>query len=180
MSVHPDQVLEDLPKSLGLLVLVGVPGAGKTTVGKQLASQWGVTFFDSDEEIVARTGSSVSQLFIEKGEPFFREVERDVVASGLNRSDGVYALGGGAVLDSRTRDLLKGARVCWLKVSATVAAKRVGLDKPRPVLVGNVRSQMVRLLNDREPLYQEVATFSVETDDKSPHEVALEVVKKNL
>lgn len=161
-------------------MLVGVPGAGKTTIGKLLATQSGLSFFDSDEEIVARTGSSVSQLFIEKGEPFFREVEREVVTSGLKRSDGVYALGGGAVLDPNTRQLLKTANVCWLRVSAPVAAKRVGLDQPRPVLVGNVRSQMVRLLNDREPLYAQVATFSVDTDDRTPDEVVVEVMKKNI
>jgi len=163
----------------GLLVLVGVPGAGKTTIGKELARQTGVDFFDSDEEIVERTGSSVSHLFIEKGEPFFRQIERDVVAEGLKRSDGVYALGGGAVLDPATRELLKGVNVCWLKVSAPVAAKRVGLDQPRPVLGGNVRSQMVKLLNEREPFYKEVATFSVDTDEKAPSEVVLDVMAKN-
>ena len=163
----------------GLLVLVGVPGAGKTTIGKELASQTGVDFFDSDEEIVERTGSSVSHLFIEKGEPFFRQIERQVVSEGLKRSDGVYALGGGAVLDRATRELLKGVNVCWLKVSAPVAAKRVGLDQPRPVLMGNVRSQMVKLLNEREPFYKEVATFSVDTDEKAPSEVVLDVMAKN-
>jgi shikimate kinase len=158
-------------------VLVGVPGAGKTTIGKLLAIEMGSEFFDSDEEVAAQTGSSISSLFIEKGEPFFREIEREVIARGLERSSGVYALGGGAVLDPSTRELLKPKRVCWLGVSARVAAKRVGLDQPRPVLVGNVRAQMVKLLNDREPLYAEVATFTVVTDELSPSEVVREVMR---
>jgi shikimate kinase len=162
---------------LNQLVLVGVPGAGKTTIGKLLATEMGSEFFDSDEEVVAQTGSSVFSLFIEKGEPLFREIEREVIARGLERSSGVYALGGGAVLDPSTRELLKHKRVCWLGVSARVAAKRVGLDQPRPVLAGNVRAQMVKLLNEREPLYKEVATFTVVTDELSPSEVVREVMQ---
>jgi shikimate kinase len=156
---------------------VGVPGAGKTTIGKLLAAEMGSEFFDSDEEVVAQTGASVSSLFIEKGEAFFREIEREVIARGLERQSGVYALGGGAVLDRSTRELLKSERVCWLGVSARVAAKRVGFDQPRPVLVGNVRAQMVKLFNEREPLYAEVATFTVVTDELSPSEVVREVMR---
>jgi shikimate kinase len=157
------------------VVLVGVPGSGKTTVGLLLADRLKVNFRDTDHDIEQSQGRSVSDIFVESGEAFFRELERAAVADALRQHDGVLALGGGAVLDSTTRELLKSHPTVWLKVSAAQGAHRVGMDVPRPVLLGNVRSRLSTLLTERGPLYQEVASFTVETDSREPATVADEI-----
>jgi shikimate kinase len=159
----------------GPIVLIGAPGSGKSTVGAVLAEQLGVTFHDVDSVIVERVGKPVAEIFADDGEPVFRDLEEQVTAELLNRS-GVLALGGGAVLSPRTRAALRGRRVVWLRVGLPAAVKRVGLDTARPLLLGNVRGRLLALLNERAPLYAEVATQVVDTDDRSPAEVAAQIV----
>ena len=153
------------------VVLVGPPGAGKSTVGRQLAERLGVGFRDTDDDVVATTGSSVADLFVEHGEEHFRELEREAVRTALESHEGVLALGGGAVLDPGTRALLAGHFVVHLDVTLTDAAARVGLNRDRPLLVGNVRAQLKALLDQRRPYYAEVAVVSISTDGRSADEV---------
>jgi len=157
------------------VVLVGAPGAGKTTVGRLLADLLGVGFRDTDEDIEAGTGSAVTDLFIDVGEASFRELERDAVAAALTGADGVLALGGGAVADATTRAALAGHRVVYLEVTAPTAGERVGLARSRPLLLGNVRGQLRALLDARRPLYEQVATVTVDTEGRTPAEVATAV-----
>jgi shikimate kinase len=157
------------------VVLIGAPGAGKTTVGRLLAAQWGTGFRDTDLDVEATAGMPVSDIFIDQGEERFRELEREAVLLALAEHDGVLSVGGGAVLDPPTRAALSGHRVAYLVVSPAAAAKRVGLARDRPLLVGAPRQQLGALLKARAPLYTEVATVLVETDDRSPEDVAAAV-----
>lgn len=154
------------------VVLVGVPGSGKTTVGTLLAARLGVAFRDTDQDVEVSQGKPVAEIFVDSGEPFFRALEKDAVALALREHDGVLSLGGGAVLDAGTRALLVDQPTVWLQVGAAAGAKRVGLDVPRPVLLGNVRGRLAALLTERGPLYAEVARLAVDTEDRSPDEVA--------
>lgn len=158
------------------VVLVGVPGSGKSTVGTLLAELLAVTFRDTDRDIEASAGKSVSDIFVDSGEPVFRALERVAVATALEEHDGVLALGGGAVLDAGTRALLRERPTVWLQVGAAAGAHRVGLDVPRPVLLGNVRGRLAALVAERAPLYAEVARVVVDTDGRTPAEVADVVV----
>jgi shikimate kinase len=158
------------------VVLVGVPGSGKTTVGTLLALQLDVGFRDTDQDVERSEGKPVPDIFVDSGEPYFRELECRAVAAALRDHDGVLALGGGAVLDAGTRSLLLDRPTVWLKVGAAAGAKRVGLDVPRPVLLGNVRGRMAALVAERAPLYAEVARLTVDTDGLDPQAVADAVV----
>ncbi len=150
-------------------------GSGKTTVGKRLAKGWGVGFRDTDHDIEAREQRPVSEIFIDSGEPHFRALERDAVLLALNEHDGVLALGGGAVMDPTTRDALTGRPVVFLKVGLSAAADRVGLGVSRPLLLGNVRGQIKKLLDERTPIYASVARWEVQTDDLHPGEVVARI-----
>jgi shikimate kinase len=158
-------------------VLVGAPGAGKTTVGELLAAALGVEFRDTDADVVAAAGKPVSDIFVDDGEDVFRALERAAVAVALTDFDGVLALGGGAVLADETRSRLRGHTVVHLSVDLSDAVNRVGLGVGRPLLAINPRATLKHLLDQRRPLYQEVATFTVVTDGRDPAEVAEEIVK---
>ncbi len=150
------------------VVLVGPPGAGKTSVGRRLASRWDVGFRDTDADIEKVTGSSVPDLFIDRGEQAFRELEKTAVAEALAEHDGVLALGGGSILDESTRGLLAQHCVVFLDVGVAQAARRVGFARDRPLLLGNPRAQWMQLMAARRGFYEEVATFTVSTDVGSP------------
>jgi shikimate kinase len=154
-----------------VVVLVGPPAAGKTTVGRLLAERLGVDFVDSDDLVVERAGKPVSEIFVDEGEDAFRALEADAVAEGLGR-DGVLALGGGAVLSAATRERLAGQPVVFLAAGVPTSATRVGLNRDRPLLLGNPRQMLRALLDARLPLYEEVAAATVVTDELSPDEVA--------
>jgi len=156
------------------IVLVGAPGSGKSTVGPLLAEALGVAYADVDAVVEERAGKSVAEIFADDGEPAFRALEEATTAELLG-SPGVLALGGGAVLSTRVRSALRGHRVVWLQVSAATAVKRVGLNEARPLLLGNVRGRLIKLLNERTPLYAEVATETVDTDDAEPAEVVARI-----
>jgi shikimate kinase len=156
-------------------VLVGPMGAGKTTVAGLLAEAWGTTARDTDQDVEAAEGRTISDIFVDSGEPAFRALERAAVAEALATHDGVLALGGGAVLDPDTRALLAGHRVVFLRVGLADAVKRVGLGSARPLLLGNVRGRIKALLDERTPVYESVATLVVDTDGRSPEEVADEI-----
>lgn len=157
------------------VVLVGPMGAGKSTVAALLADAWGLPVRDTDQDIVAAEGRSVADIFVDDGEARFRALERDAVAEAVTGHDGILALGGGAVLDPSTRQVLRGHRVVFLSVGLAEAVKRVGLGTARPLLLGNVRARVKALLDERLPVYREVATITVDTDGKTAEEVAHEV-----
>ena len=156
-------------------VLIGPMGAGKTTVAGILAELWGVAARDTDRDVEAAEGRSISDIFVDSGEAEFRRLERAAVAEALGAHDGVLALGGGAVLDPGTRELLAGHEVVFLRVGLSDAVKRVGLGSARPLLLGNVRGQIKALLDERTPVYESVATVVVDTDGRTPEDVAVEI-----
>ncbi len=160
-----------------LAVLVGPPGAGKSTVGALLARRLDVGLRDTDADIVAATGQEISEIFVDHGEARFRELEREAVRTALRAHTGVLALGGGAVLDPDTRRLLREHRVVHLDVGLADAARRVGLDTSRPLLLGNVRGRLKALLDERTPLYREVAALTVDTSGRTPDDVADEIAQ---
>ena len=157
------------------VVLVGAMGAGKTTVGELLAKRWGTELRDTDRDIEDAQGRTISEIFVDDGEARFRELERAAVEEALHSHSGVLALGGGAVMDPKTREALVGQRVVFLHVGLADAVRRVGLGTARPLLLGNVRAQVKALLDQRLPVYRSVATVTVSTDGKPPKAVADEV-----
>ena len=157
------------------MVLVGPPGAGKTTVGRLLARRLGLGFTDVDALIVERAGKPIADMFTEDGEDAFRALERAVVAEALTATDGVLALGGGSVLAAVTRERLRGHRVVHLKVGLADGIRRTGMSTARPLLAGvNPRATFKALLDARAPLYREVATVEIETSKQSPNQVVAE------
>ena len=163
---------------MATIVLVGVPGAGKTTVGKLLAKDLGVEFFDSDQVIEKKAGKSVSDIFTQDGEPNFRKLEHDVIMELLDSSNVVVALGGGSLGNDDTRAKVKDATTVWLVAGLAQAVDRVGMNRNRPLLLGNVRGQLADLMTAREPLYKEVASIAVDTSKLIPSEVAAEIVSE--
>lgn len=157
------------------VVLVGPMGAGKSTVGDLLARAWGASVRDTDTDVEAAEGRTVADIFVDSGEEYFREREHAAVVTALAEHDGVLSLGGGAVLDPRTREALRGHRVVFLQVGLSDAVKRVGLGSSRPLLLGNVRGRVKQLLDERLPIYTALATIVVETDGKDVDQVADEV-----
>ena len=163
-----------------VLVLVGSPGAGKSSVGRRVSERLGVPFIDTDHAIEAAAGMSVSDIFVTLGEEEFRRLEAQAVATAVADSDGVVALGGGAVMREETREVLAGQRIVWLKVGVPDAANRVGLNQARPLLLGNVRGTLMSLLEQRNPVYEALATNVVDTSGRNLREVTeavLEIVR---
>jgi len=160
-----------------LAVIVGPPGAGKSTVAAILACQLGVAVRDTDEDVERVAGKRVADIFIDDGEPVFRELERAAVAAALAEHDGVLALGGGAVIDPLTEAALAGHPVVFLDVRIADAAQRIGFNRDRPLLVGNPRARWMTLMEARRPIYERVARVRVATDGRTPDEVADEIVE---
>lgn len=160
------------------IVLIGPPGAGKSSVGALLAAELGVPFADTDDFVADAAGKPVGDVFVDDGEQAFRDMERLAVASAIEavRSDGgVVALGSGAVLDPDTRGLLAGHVIVYLEADFTAIARRAGMDKPRVVIPGNPRGMLRSMLAERHPVYAELAAITVPTDDMAPEEVAADL-----
>ena len=163
-----------------IAIMVGAPGAGKTTVGQALADLLGVPFADTDALVEAAAGKPIPEIFFDDGEPVFRELEVAAIGGALGSFDGVLALGGGAVTSVSTRALLvahgtAGGTVVWLDVDLPSAAKRVGLSRDRPILGVNPRAMLRQMLEVRAPLYAEVATATVPTGGREPDDVVADV-----
>jgi shikimate kinase len=160
-----------------LIVLVGPMGSGKSTFGELLAERLGVPYRDTDADIVAAQGREIADIFVDEGELYFRELERQAVRAAVAEHPGVLALGGGAILDDSTRELLAGLPVVYLSLDVEEAVRRVGLNQARPLLAVNPRRQWRELMDARRHLYTEVARVVVATDDRTPEEVAQAVLE---
>ena len=162
------------------LVLIGPPGCGKSTVGAALANKLSIEFVDTDNQIETSYGRKISDIFVDKGEAFFRELEFAALAESLQISDCVLSLGGGAPIAPRAQELLKSCAspIFFLDVSLAVAAPRVGFNRDRPLLLSNPRAQWQALAETRRPIYESLATFVIKVDSMSVEEVVNEIVAK--
>lgn len=151
-------------------ILIGPPGAGKTTVGRRLADVLHLPFRDTDADIAERAGKSIAEIFVEDGEPIFRQFEASAVKDAIREHEGVLALGGGAVMDPQTQSAisLSGSPVVYLSVTITAASSRIGFNRDRPLLLVNPRAQWISLLEKRKPIYESLASVEVQTDEISP------------
>jgi shikimate kinase len=165
-------VVNPAPRTRPVAVVVGPPGAGKTTVGRALAARLGVGFHDVDAAIEAAQGRPISDIFVDDGEAFFRDLERAEVARSLAEETGVVSLGGGAVMDPLTEESLAGHVVVFLDVAIADASKRIGFDRSRPLLSVNPRASWVAMMNHRRPTYERIATLRVDTAGRTADEVA--------
>jgi shikimate kinase len=156
-------------------VIVGPPGAGKTTIGQAVAALLGVDFADTDHLIEERAGKPIPEIFFDDGEDAFRALERKTIAEALGSFPGVLALGGGSILHEGTRDSLREHTVVFLSVELSDAVKRVGLGAGRPLLSVNPRATLKYLMEQRRPLYASVATHTIATDARTPEEIAAEL-----
>lgn len=157
---------------------MGPPGSGKSTVGKYLSKELGLSFIDTDRLIEDKEGRSISEIFLADGEGGFRAIEKEIVLDVLKMEDCVIALGGGSVLDLDVqRELSECADVVFLDVSISNAAPRLGFNKERPLLMGNPRQQWLQLMEKRREIYESLATRTVSTDNRKPNEVAHEIAQ---
>ena len=162
------------------IVLIGPPGAGKSSIGKSLAKELNLNFIDSDSEIEKISHKKISEIFIEDGEPAFRLLEVDVVRRVLADFDGVISLGGGAPINPEIQEVLQDANypVVFIDVSIAQASIRIGFNKDRPLLLVNPRQQWISLMNDRRPIYEKLASQTISSDNQKPHEVAKQISDK--
>ena len=159
------------------IILIGPMGSGKTTVGKHIAMDFGITFRDTDEMIVSQSGREISEIFIEDGEEAFRKLEKIILRTALLEDETILALGGGACVSIDAQSALRasGAFIVYLKISLSQVSSRVGFNQGRPLLMGNPRQQWQTLMNERAPIYEGVANYVVEVDNKSVADIVTEI-----
>jgi len=159
-------------------ILIGPPGSGKSTIGKALSKALNRNLADTDSLIEAEVGTSISQIFIDKGEPWFREVEARIVAREIAKISGVLSLGGGAPLSEIAQKAIResGANVVYLDISLSAAAPRVGFNRDRPLLLSNPRAAWQELMEKRRPTYLALATQVVLVDNLTPREIVDEII----
>lgn len=160
-------------------VLVGLPGSGKSTIGRRLAKALGVGMLDTDAVIERQTGRSVADIFAVDGEKEFRRIEEQVVRQALHEHDGVVSLGGGAITTPGVRAALAGHTVIFLEISTAEGVRRTGGNTVRPLLAGGDRAEKFRaLMAQRAPLYRRVATIRVNTNRRNPGAVVRNIVAR--
>ena len=165
-------------KSGNSYILIGPPGSRKSTIGKALAKKLGTNFSDTDALIEDEVGMPISQIFIDKGEPWFREVEARIVSSEIEKVVGVLALGGGAPLSEPAQRAIRSsdAKIVYLDISLSAAAPRVGFNRDRPLLLNNPRAAWQALMEKRRPIYLSLATQVVLVDSLSPKEIVEAII----
>ena len=157
-------------------VVIGPPGAGKSTVGRRLGEGHGADVHDTGEAIERAPGGSLSDIFVVEGERYFRDLERAEVARALGECAGVVAVGGGAPMDPDTQASLGGHAVVFLDVGIADASRRIGFDGSRPLLLVNPRAQWTKMMNERRPTYERLASLRVDTAGRQPDAVVAEIV----
>ena len=159
------------------IFLVGPMGAGKSTIGRLLASELNLSFRDSDRVIEERTGADIPWIFDMEGEEGFRERDTAVLTELSTEANVVIATGGGIILREQNRTIMKSSGfVCYLTASIDQLVERTSRDKKRPLLqVENPRQKIIDLLSLRDPLYRDAADFVINTDRRSPKAVAQEI-----
>jgi shikimate kinase len=157
-------------------VLVGMPGSGKSTIGRRLAKALGVPLLDTDAKIVETTGRTIAEIFVD-GEPEFRRIEAEVVRAALAEHDGVLSLGGGAVTSPEVREALAGHVVVYLEISAAEGIRRTA-GSGRPLLAGDADAKFRALMAQRVPLFRKVATIRVNTNRRNPGAVVRHIVHR--
>jgi shikimate kinase len=162
------------------VVLVGLPGTGKSTTGRRLAKILAVPFADSDELVEAATGKPVPALFADAGEAAFRDAERAAIVAALDRFDGVLALGGGALGSADTRAALVAAAVPVVQLRARLdtLGARIGDGRSRPLLADDPQRKLAVLAEERRATYAALATMTVDTDGRTPGQVAATIAAR--
>ncbi|ORB71423.1 shikimate kinase [Mycobacterium scrofulaceum] len=163
-------------------VLVGLPGSGKSTIGRRLAKALGVGFLDTDAAIEQRTGRTIPDIFAADGEQEFRRIEEEAVRAALADHDGVLSLGGGAVTSPGVCEALAGHTVIYLEISAGEGVRRTGGSAVRPLLAATDEaekfSKYKALMAHRVPLYRRVSTIRVDTNRRNPGAVVRYIVSR--
>ena len=160
-------------------VLIGLPGSGKSTIGRRLAKALGVVLLDTDTAIEQTTGRTIADIFAADGEQEFRRIEEEVVRDALGSHDGVLSLGGGAITSPGVREALSGHTVIYLEISASEGVRRTGGNTVRPLLAGGDRAEKFRaLMSERVPLYRRTATIRVNTNRRNPGAVVRHIVSR--
>ena len=158
-------------------VLIGLPGSGKSTIGRRLAKAMGCSLIDTDAVIEERSGRTIAEIFAAEGESGFRRIEEQVIREALDNHDGILSLGGGAVTTAGVREALAGHTVVYLEISAAEGIRRTSGSTVRPLLAGPDRAEKYRsLLADRVPLYRRVATIRINTNRRNPGAVVRYIV----
>lgn len=162
----------------GNLILVGLMGSGKTTMGRALAKHMGKAFVDSDEEIQQRTGVTIPHIFDIEGETGFRQRETAAIRDLVERDDMVLATGGGAVLAEQSRELMQqNGIVIYLKASVHDLWQRTRHDRNRPLLqTADPHAKLTELFQQRDPLYLQVADIVMQSGKQSAHALMLNLV----
>jgi shikimate kinase len=160
-------------------VLVGMPGSGKSTIGRRLAKAMGVPLLDTDVQIVETSGRTIAEIFETDGEPGFRRIEEEVIRTALAEHDGIVSLGGGAVTSPGVRDALAGHTVVFLEIGAAEGIRRTTSGAVRPLLAGGDAAEKYRkLMAERVPLYRRVATMRINTNRRNPGAVVRYLVTR--
>lgn len=158
---------------------MGLPGSGKSTIGRRLSKALGVSLLDTDAAIEERTGRTIADIFATDGEAVFRRIEEEVIRAALEEHDGVLSLGGGAVTSPGVCAALAGHTVVYLEISAAEGVRRTGGNTVRPLLAGPDRAEKFReLMSKRIPLYRRVATIRVDTNRRNPGAVVRYIVSR--
>jgi shikimate kinase len=162
------------------LVLIGAPGAGKSTIGKALSEKLNREFLDTDALIQDSTGKTITDIFVVDGEEAFRAIELKVLADVLKSENAVISLGGGAPISEQAQRLITDSQslVIFLDVSLATAAPRVGFNRDRPLLLGNPRAQWQALSDKRRPIYERLADVAIKVDEMDVDAIVTAIVKE--
>lgn len=167
-----DSIIDPVPGAFPI-VLIGLPGSGKSSVGAILASRLGRDFIDTDEAVEAYCGQDIAALVAQRGWDAFRRIESEVLGDALDRPHAVIATGGGAVESSVNRQLFARAMVVWLRAAQRNLLVRLTADATaRPLLQGDLATRLSELAQARNPLYAKLASCRIETDKLTPKQTA--------
>jgi shikimate kinase len=161
------------------ILLIGPPGAGKSTVGQALADKLAIDFVDTDQVIENETGKAITDIFVVDGEPHFRALELQTLRNVLGLESGVISLGGGAPISQDAQEAIEqsNSHTVFLDVSLATAAPRVGFNRDRPLLLGNPRAQWQALSDNRRPIYEKLADDAIKVDDMNVDQIVAQIVK---